>query len=508
MKKSFIAALLFGSLLSAKGWGVEGDLSTVLGARRVSNLPATQATLARYGVEGLDPSEAVQSWCDLVQVMIDPSQLPVLLSELRAIGTEGVGAGAPVSAAASAAPFIPAPATAATAPELLGDDARAPDPARTETLLPALDLRGFLERIAAYDEDARTKAIAAWFRKTWDQPGGTELLLDNLQSVPELDISELMSKGRISYQAALNAYQFYFSMALSSVGERHMKEGEAAVAVSAPPSLDSATLRDAITRAWSTTQGMQRVLQEVKKLPEIDESCLAPIAIGVSDVLAIIGQQTLDVQQLFLQKIMAHTPMPAVSTEESVGHGAGRGVVASKMTMTGEDLKSLDEGVRIHRETPQDTDVHVFNAHFSGPVVQGINGLATRVIGGQSLVLPSLGELVGLTDNSEARAILTSANINGHDSESGGVSLHAATEVQEAYALAEFVDRWEHAGIHRFEDSSGVQVAGNLVGLLFHKLGENVATGGGCTAGIRGRATEVKLICLNILRDKGFFNIG
>lgn len=103
---------------------------------------------------------------------------------------------------------------------------------------------------------------------------------------------------------------------------------------------------------------------------------------------------------------------------------------------------------------------------------------------------------------------MTGSNINGSDGESGGVSLHAGTEVQEAYVLAAFVDGWERAGRHRFVDSTGTEVAENLVGLLFHKLSENVATGGGCTPGIRGRATEVKLICLNILRNKGFFRMG
>jgi len=509
MKKSFISALLFGSLLSFNGWAMEDlSLNTVLGAKRVSNLRETQDILARYGVEDLDPRESVQSWCDLVQVMIDPSRLSALLSELRAIGTEGVGA--PVSASASAAPFIPAAASAAAAPELLEGGVRAPDPARTETLVPTIDVRAFLERISDYNESARTKAIEAWFQETWSKPEGDELLLAGLQVFRELDISTLFSPtGHISHANALNAYQHYFSMALPPVAEGHVKEGEDTTGlVSAAPSLGSVTLRDAITRTWSTTEGMEEVLKALKSLPGIDEACLASMDIRVSDVLEILAHQTPEVQQSFLQKIEPYMSMPAVSTEEAVGHGAGRRMVTSRMTMTGEDLKSLEEAVRIHRETPQDTDVHAFNARFSGSVVQGIKDLATRVITEQGLELVSLATLAGLTANAEANAILTGSNINGSDNESGGVPLRAATEVQEAYALAEFVDGWEHAGRHRFADSAGTEVADNLVGLLFHKLSENVATGGGCTPGIRGRATEVKLICLNILRNKGFFRIG
>lgn len=499
MKKSFISALLFGALLSFNGWAMEDlSLNTVLGAKRVSNLRETLNTLARYGVEDLDSRESVQSWCDLVQVMIDPSQLPALLSDLRAIGTEGVGAGAPVSASASAAP------------ESLEGGVRAPDPARTETLVPTIDVRAFLESIASYDESARTKAIEAWFRETWSNPGGDELLLAGLQEFPELDISTLFSAtGRISHANALKAYQHYFSMVLPPVAEGHVKEGEdTAGLVSAAPSHASVTLEGAITRTWSTTKGMQEVLKALKSLPGIDEACLASISIGVSDVLEILAHQPPGDQESFLQKIVPHMPMPAVSAEEGVGHGAGRGMVTSRMIMTGEDLKSLNEAGRIHRETPQDTDVHLFNRQFSAEAINTISKLANTIITEQGLELVPLATLAGLTENTEAKAILTGSNINGSDDESGGVSLHAGTEVQEAYALAAFVDGWEHAGRHRFADSTGTEVAGDSVGFLFHKLSENVATGGGCTAGIRGRATEVKLICLNILRDKGFFRIG
>lgn len=343
MKKSFIYALLFGSLLSFNGWAMEDlNLNTVLGAKRVSNLRETLNTLARYGVEDLDPRESVQSWCDLVQVMIDPSRLSALLSDLRAIGTEGVGAGAPVSASASAAP------------ELLEGGVRAPDPARTETLVPTIDVRAFLESIASYDESARTKAIAAWFQEIWSNPGGDELLLAGLQGFPELDISTLFSvTGHISHPNALKAYQHYFSMVLPPVAEGHVKEGEDTTGlVSAAPSLGSVTLEEAITRTWSTTEGMEEVLKALKSLPGIDEAYLASMDIRVSDVLEILSHQSPEVQQSFLQKIVSYMSMSAVSAEEGVGHGAVRGMTTSEMTMTGEDLKSLEEAVRIHQETP------------------------------------------------------------------------------------------------------------------------------------------------------------
>jgi hypothetical protein len=179
--------------------------------------------------------------------------------------------------------------------------------------------------------------------------------------------------------------------------------------------------------------------------------------------------------------------------EERRSSGTGR-MSAPALSVSGEDREALEAARKIIGSTAQDTDVYAFNSLFGAGIINTVSALANRVIAENGLVLPSLGELKILTDNVEAKAILGGANIGGSDTESGGISINAETEVRRAYALAAYVDMQGKS--HRFADDSDTEVAANFTGLLFHKLGENVATRGGCTAGIRGRATEVIIRCL------------
>lgn len=178
----------------------------------------------------------------------------------------------------------------------------------------------------------------------------------------------------------------------------------------------------------------------------------------------------------------------------------------TSMTVSKDSLKVLEDLFDRYEKIAQDTDVHVFNRMVSKEEIETITKLTQQIIDQEQLMLyslPAIGNPTIEERRPKAVAILTGTNINGSDTESGGVSLCAATEVQRAHALASYVDtkRWNE----EFFNDEGVYIGGTLLAYFFYKISENLETGGGCSAGIRGRATEVQLMCLDILKRHRYF---